>query len=67
MPCPLFIQQYDRYDNRFKRKCCYLVLRRENVGYKGTKKSTSFAAQIAAEKAGKNALNLGIKKLEGMD
>uniref|UniRef100_A0A7C3J600 Small ribosomal subunit protein uS11 n=1 Tax=candidate division WOR-3 bacterium TaxID=2052148 RepID=A0A7C3J600_UNCW3 len=35
-----------------------------NVGYKGTKKSTPFAAQIAAEKAGKNALNLGIKKLE---
>ncbi|MEJ5307198.1 MAG: 30S ribosomal protein S11 [candidate division WOR-3 bacterium] len=35
-----------------------------NVGYKGTKKSTPFAAQVAAEKAGKNALNLGIKKLE---
>jgi len=35
-----------------------------NVGYKGTKKSTPFAAQIAAEKAGKNALNLGIKKLD---
>ncbi len=35
-----------------------------NVGYKGSKKSTPFAAQIAAEKAGKEALNMGMKKLE---
>lgn len=35
-----------------------------NVGYKGSKKSTPFAAQIAAEKAGKEAANLGVKKLE---
>jgi small subunit ribosomal protein S11 len=35
-----------------------------NVGYKGSKKATPFAAQIAAEKAGKDALNLGMKRLE---
>ncbi|MGE3063087.1 MAG: 30S ribosomal protein S11 [bacterium] len=35
-----------------------------NVGYKGSKKATPFAAQIAAEKAGKDALNLGVKRLE---
>ncbi len=35
-----------------------------NVGYKGSKKSTPFAAKIAAEKAGKNALNMGMKNLE---
>lgn len=35
-----------------------------NVGYKGSKKSTPFAAKIAAEKAGKNALNLGMKTIE---
>jgi len=35
-----------------------------NVGYKGSKKATPFAAQVAAEKAGKDAFNLGVKKLD---
>lgn len=31
-------------------------------GFKGAKKGTPFAAQVAAEKAGKSALDLGMKK-----
>jgi small subunit ribosomal protein S11 len=34
------------------------------IGFKGAKKGTPFAAQIAAEKASKEALNLGMKKAE---
>jgi len=33
-------------------------------GFKGSRKSTPFAAQTAAEKAGQKALDLGMKKLE---
>lgn len=33
-------------------------------GFKGTRKSTPFAAQLAAEKAALNALNNGIKSVE---
>ena len=34
------------------------------IGFKGAKKGTPFAAQIAAEKASKEALSLGMKKAE---
>jgi small subunit ribosomal protein S11 len=34
------------------------------IGFKGAKKGTPFAAQIAAEKATKEALNQGMKKAE---
>jgi small subunit ribosomal protein S11 len=34
------------------------------VGFKGSRKSTPFAAQIAAETATKEALSLGLKKVE---
>jgi small subunit ribosomal protein S11 len=34
------------------------------VGFKGSRKSTPFAAQIAAESAGKEAIGLGLKKVE---
>lgn len=33
-------------------------------GFKGSRKSTPFAAQIAAESAGKTALDSGVKNLE---
>ena len=33
-------------------------------GFKGSRKSTPFAAQVAAEKAAGKALDLGMKKLE---
>jgi len=33
------------------------------VGYKGSRKSTPFAAQIAAEQVAKTALEMGIKKV----
>ena len=33
-------------------------------GFKGSRKSTPFAAQVAAEKAGKAALDYGVKALE---
>ena len=35
-----------------------------SVGYKGARKSTPFAAQLAAEKAGKIAFDMGVKKVE---
>jgi small subunit ribosomal protein S11 len=34
------------------------------IGFKGAKKGTPFAAQIAAEKASKEAINQGMKKAE---
>jgi small subunit ribosomal protein S11 len=34
------------------------------VGFKGSRKSTPFAAQLAAENAAKEAMNLGVKKVE---
>ena len=34
------------------------------VGFKGSRKSTPFAAQIAAENAAKDALSLGMRRLE---
>ena len=33
-------------------------------GFKGSRKGTSFAAQVAAEQVGKTAADLGVKKLE---
>ena len=34
------------------------------AGFKGSKKSTPFAAQVAAEAAAKEALELGVRKVE---
>lgn len=34
------------------------------IGYRGTKKGTPFAAQLAAEAAAKEAYNLGIRKVD---
>jgi len=34
------------------------------VGFKGSRKSTPFAAQLAAEKAAKEALELGLRRVE---
>ena len=34
------------------------------VGFKGSRKSTPFAAQLAAEKAAKEAIELGLKRVE---
>ena len=35
-----------------------------NVGFKGSRKSTPFAAQLAAEKAGRAAMEHGLKRAE---
>ena len=35
-----------------------------NVGFKGSRKSTPFAAQVAAERAGRQAVEYGVKNLE---
>ncbi len=35
-----------------------------DVGFSGSRKSTPFAAQMAADKAAKESLNLGIKKVD---
>ncbi|MDP8214443.1 MAG: 30S ribosomal protein S11 [Candidatus Euphemobacter frigidus] len=34
------------------------------VGFKGSRKSTSFAAQIVAQRAGNEAKNLGLQRIE---
>ena len=34
------------------------------VGFKGSRKSTPFAAQVAAEASAREALNLGVKRVE---
>jgi small subunit ribosomal protein S11 len=34
------------------------------VGYKGSRKSTPFAAQVAAEACAREAINLGLKRVE---
>ncbi|OTA42079.1 MAG: 30S ribosomal protein S11 [Symbiobacterium thermophilum] len=34
------------------------------VGFKGSRKSTPFAAQMAAEKAAKDAMELGVREVE---
>lgn len=34
------------------------------AGFKGSKKSTPFAAQVASEKAAKKALEMGVKEVE---
>ncbi|MCM8776140.1 MAG: 30S ribosomal protein S11, partial [Candidatus Omnitrophica bacterium] len=36
------------------------------AGFKGSKKSTPFAAQVASERAAKKALELGVKEVEVM-
>ena len=35
-----------------------------NVGFKGSRKSTPFAAQMAAEKAARSAMELGVRKVD---
>ena len=35
-----------------------------DVGFKGSRKSTSFAAQVASEKAGRTALEYGLKNVD---
>ncbi|KAA3662796.1 MAG: 30S ribosomal protein S11, partial [Calditrichaeota bacterium] len=35
-----------------------------NVGFKGSRKSTPFAAQVAAENAAKIAMDLGLRRIE---
>lgn len=35
-----------------------------NMGYKGSKKSTSFAAQVAAEAVAKKAMDQGMKEVD---
>ena len=37
-----------------------------NVGYKGSRKSTPFAAQLAAEAAAKRAMEHGVRKVDVM-
>ena len=34
------------------------------IGYKGSKKKTAYAAQMAAEAAGKSSMDSGVKKVE---
>ncbi len=38
-----------------------------NVGFKGSRKSTPFAAQLAAEKAARSAMEQGVRKVDVLD
>ena len=56
------VQQHDRHDHRrLRQRGRLVVVRRE--GFKGSRKSTPFAAQLAAEDAAHKAMEHGMKSL----
>ena len=60
---PLDLQQYHHHHHRPRRQGADLGLGRHG-GFKGSRKSTPFAAQLAAEKALKDAENFGLRTLD---
>ncbi len=48
-PRPRFVQQHDHHDHRSPRRCRCLGHPSGGQGFKGSRKSTPFAAQVAAE------------------
>ena len=61
-PHQVDVQQHDRLDHRPDR-CCHQLGSSGGVGFKGSRKSTPFAAQLAAEAAAK-AQEHGMKKVD---
>ena len=57
------LQQYDSHDHRPQRRCLVLGFV-GTVGFKGSRKSTPFAAQRAAETAAAAATKYGVKEVE---
>ena len=62
-PCELDVQQHHDYDHGCPGKRDILVICGDD-GFKGSRKSTPYAAQVAAEDAGKKAAEHGMKNLE---
>ena len=63
-PCELDVQQHDDHHHQRPGQHDIVVLRRHEMGFKGSRKSTPFAAQIAAEDAVRKASEHGMRTLE---
>ena len=57
------VQQHDHHDHRPPGQCAVWASS-GGQGFKGSRKSTPFAAQVAAESAGRAAMEQGIKNLD---
>jgi len=57
------VQQHAHHDLRYAGERHYLGFLGK-AGFKGSKKSTPFAATVAAEQAAREALNLGVKRVQ---
>jgi ribosomal protein S11 len=57
------LQQHDRDDHRRDGNVVTWASAGK-VGFKGSRKSTPFAAQVAAESSAREAINLGMKRVE---
>jgi ribosomal protein uS11 len=60
---PLLVQQHDRHDDR-NQGSTIAWASAGNLGFKGSKKSTPFAAQMAAEAVARKAMEHGMKTAE---
>ena len=61
--CPRVVQQHDHHDHRSSGQHAFLG-DRGRLRLQGSRKSTPFAAQVAAERAGTAAQEYGVKNLE---
>jgi ribosomal protein S11 len=62
-PRSCVLQQHDHHDHRPQGNALSWATSGD-AGFKGSRKSTPFAAQVAAEQAGKAAQECGVKNLE---
>ena len=60
---PLHVQQHDRFHHRSPRVMSSAWKSAGTVGFKGSRKSTPFAAQMAAEACAKIAMEHGMHKV----
>ena len=58
------LQQHDDHDHRRSGQRDLVVLGRQSRASRGSRKSTPYAAQMAAEDAGRKAMEHGMKTLE---
>ena len=56
-------QQLNSYFDRCSRKC-FILVKSGALGFRGSRKSTPFSAQMAAETAAKVAMEHGLKSIE---
>ena len=57
------VQQHDRHDHRRQRATCVAWSSAGVRGFKGSRKSTPFAAQLAAEEAARKAMEHGMRSV----